>query len=172
MSSTCVHENPKSVKAIPGACLRRPGGPDRPSGCSHPVRTRRPAYVLESFYEVPRAQVAETLQAILALFERCAKDPSVDPADQPRARRDAAYATSAILDRRRHSSAVEQLFRKSPHVCAVLLCLAGRYKRAHLSAIRFRGSRPGSTPRPGNVETDRDYLESSQPAAGPHDHSA
>jgi hypothetical protein len=30
------------------------------------------------------------------------------------------YAASAILDRRRHSSAVEQLFRKSPPVCAVL----------------------------------------------------
>jgi hypothetical protein len=39
----------------------------------------------------------------------------------------------------RHSSAVEQLFRKSPPVCAVLPCLEARYKRAHLSAIRFEG---------------------------------
>jgi hypothetical protein len=44
-----------------------------------------------------------------------------------------------ILDRRRHSSAVEQLFRKSPPVCAVLPCLESRYKRAHLSAIRSEG---------------------------------
>ena len=41
--------------------------------------------------------------------------------------------------RRRHSSAVEQLFRKSPALCAVLPRVEGRYKRAHLSAIRFEG---------------------------------
>ena len=37
----------------------------------------------------------------------------------------------------RHSSAVEQLFRKSLAVCAVLACLEAQYKRAHVSAIRF-----------------------------------
>ena len=39
----------------------------------------------------------------------------------------------------RHSSAVEQLFRKSPALCAVLHRVEARYKRAHLSAIRFEG---------------------------------
>ena len=47
--------------------------------------------------------------------------------------------SSAILAvRRRHSSAVEQLFRKSPALCAVLPCSEGRYKRPHLSAIRAK----------------------------------
>jgi hypothetical protein len=32
-----------------------------------------------------------------------------------------------------------ELFRKSPALCAVLPCLAGRYKRAQLSAVRFEG---------------------------------
>ena len=41
--------------------------------------------------------------------------------------------------RRRHSSAVEQLFRKSPALCAVLPRVDARYKRAQLSAIRFEG---------------------------------
>jgi hypothetical protein len=50
--------------------------------------------------------------------------------------------TAPILERRRHSSAVEQLFRKSSQVCAVLPCLEARYERAHLSAIRFRGCVP------------------------------
>jgi hypothetical protein len=39
----------------------------------------------------------------------------------------------------RHSSAVGQLFRKSPALCAVLPRVEARYKRAHLSAIRFEG---------------------------------
>jgi len=39
----------------------------------------------------------------------------------------------------RHSSAVEQLFRKSLALCAVLPRVGHRYKRAHLSAIRFEG---------------------------------
>jgi hypothetical protein len=39
----------------------------------------------------------------------------------------------------RHSSAVEQLFRKSPALCAVLPRVGARYKRAHLSAVRFEG---------------------------------
>jgi len=39
----------------------------------------------------------------------------------------------------RHSSAVEQLFRKSLALCAVLPRVEARYKRAHLSAIRFEG---------------------------------
>jgi hypothetical protein len=66
-----------------------------------------------------------------------------------------------ILDRRRHSSAVEQLFRKSPPVCAVLPCLESRYKRAHLSAIRSRGARPGSALRAASAKSDPGHPKSS-----------
>jgi len=41
--------------------------------------------------------------------------------------------------RRRHSSAVEQLFRKSLALCAVLPRAGGTYKRVHLSAVRLKG---------------------------------
>ena len=47
--------------------------------------------------------------------------------------------SSPILERRRHRSAVEQLFRKSPALCAVLPRVEARYKQAHLSTIRFEG---------------------------------
>jgi hypothetical protein len=64
--------------------------------------------------------------------------------------------------RRRHSSAVEQLFRKSLALCAVLPRVEARYKRAHLSAIRFEGlARLGSTLRAASVQTDPDYPKSS-----------
>jgi hypothetical protein len=60
--------------------------------------------------------------------------------------------------RRRHSSVVEQLFPKSPAPCAVLPCLAGLYKPAHLSAIRFLGFvRIGSTLTAPSVQSDPRY---------------
>jgi hypothetical protein len=46
------------------------------------------------------------------LFELSANDLSVKPACRARARRDAAFSAAPIIVRRRHSSAVEQLFRK------------------------------------------------------------
>jgi hypothetical protein len=46
--------------------------------------------------------------------------------------------SSPILASRRHSSVVEQLFRKSPALCAVLPRVAEEHKSAHLSAESVR----------------------------------
>jgi len=54
------------------------------------------------------------------LFERCAKDRNVISSRPCGSAKSCCPRASAILDRRRHSSAVEQLFRKSPVLCAVL----------------------------------------------------
>jgi hypothetical protein len=54
----------------------------------------------------------------------------------------------------RHSSAVEQLFRKSPALCAVLPRVETRRKRAHFQLFVLRGSRRGSTLRAARVEAD------------------
>src|ERR1019366_4182538 len=82
------------------------------------------------------------------LFKRCASHLSSIPIDRARERRAAACEYRLFLIRRRHSSAVEQLFRKSRALCAVLPCVAGQYKRSHLSAVRFQGM-PVSDPRYG-----------------------
>jgi hypothetical protein len=49
----------------------------------------------------------------------------------------AAWSRRLYSPSRRHSSAVEQLFRKSPALCAVLPRVEARYKRAHLLAVRI-----------------------------------
>jgi hypothetical protein len=46
------------------------------------------------------------------LFERCAGRPSLTPIDRARERRAIVREQHLYFDRRRHSSAVEQLFRK------------------------------------------------------------
>ena len=62
-----------------------------------------------------------------------------DPRRDPQLANSRCSQAAPILVLRRHSSAVEQLFRKSPALCAVLPRVEARYKRAHLSAVRFEG---------------------------------
>jgi hypothetical protein len=62
-----------------------------------------------------------------------------------------------ILDRRRHSSAVEQVFRKSLALCAVLQAWRADTNGHTYQLFVSRGARPGSTLRPTSVRADPDY---------------
>jgi hypothetical protein len=76
------------------------------------------------------------------LFERCANDLSVIDADRASPRTAAVLKQTYMIVRRRHSSVVEQLFRKSLAVCAVLQAWRADTNGHTYQLFRFRGCQP------------------------------
>ena len=93
-------------------------------------------------------------------FERCANGLNLIPIDRASEQR-ADVCQQHLIVWRRHSSAVEQLFRKSLALCAVLQAWRADTNRHTYQLFVFGGARLGSTLRAAGVQTDPDYSKSS-----------